>query len=98
MVKSKDEQFADCPPELLAAHDHSSNHRADVLASQVCGCFRCCVTFGPGEIFEWTDDDQQGQGQTALCPRCGIDSVIGDRSGVDLGHEFLVRMSEYWFG
>jgi len=30
----------------------------------------------PNEIQDWTDD-----GDTALCPKCGIDSVIGSVSG-----------------
>jgi hypothetical protein len=98
MTKSSDEQFADCLPELLAAHDRSSNHRAAVLASVRCGCFCCCANFTPDEILEWTDEDRDQQGQTAVCPRCGIDAVIGDKSGVDVSHDFLVRMREYWFG
>jgi hypothetical protein len=98
MRKSNDERFADCPPELLAAHDHSSSHRAEVLASVRCGCFYCCANFRPDEILEWTDEDKDRQGQTAICPRCGIDAVIGDKSGVDVSHDFLVRMNEYWFG
>ena len=97
MTKSNDDQFADCPPELLAAHDLSSNHRAEVLASVRCGCFCCCANFRPDEILAWTDEDKDGQEQTAICPRCGIDAVIGDKSGVDVSYDFLVRMNEYWF-
>lgn len=97
MNHDKDNQFADCPPELLAAHDRSFNHRAEVLESEACGCFCCCCNFAPSEIVEWTDDDKEGQPQTAVCPRCGIDSAIGDRSGVNISHDFLVRMREYWF-
>lgn len=97
MTKSNDEQFADCPPELLAAHDRSSNHRAEVLASVKCGCFYCCANFRPDEILEWADEDNGREGQTAICPRCGIDAVIGDKSAVDVSHDFLARMNEYWF-
>lgn len=99
MTKSEDERFADCPPELLAAHGRrSSNHRAEVLASEKCVCFCCCDSFRPDEILEWTDEDKDRQGQTALCPRCGIDAVIGDKSGVDVSQNFLTRMNQYWFG
>jgi hypothetical protein len=92
-----DDAFADCPPDLLAAHDRSSNHRAEVMGSISCGCFCCCQTFAPTEITEWTDDDKDGQGQTAICPRCGVDSVIGSKSGIDISQDFLSRMSDYWF-
>jgi hypothetical protein len=48
--------------------------------------------FLPAEITDWIDE-----GQTALCPRCGIDSVIGDRAGFELSPEFLSEMNRYWF-
>jgi hypothetical protein len=57
----------------------------------------CCTTFGSGEISEWVDEDPSGEGQTALCPKCGIDSVIGDKSGADISPEFLRIMHAYWF-
>ena len=56
----------------------------------------CLATFAPGEIQEWTDR-VGAVGQTALCPRCGIDSVIGSKSGFDLTPEFLTRMKAFWF-
>src|SRR5688572_5370679 len=71
-----------------AAHAHSSNHRAEILDSSVCGCFYCLATFPPVEIQDWVDEDSGGQGQTALCPRCGIDSVIGGRSGFPISEAF----------
>jgi hypothetical protein len=49
--------------------------------------------FPPTEIKEWCDD-----GNTAICPRCGIDSVIGDASGFPItSPDFLARMNHYWF-
>jgi hypothetical protein len=44
-------------------------------------------------IKEWTDDSQ-----TALCPTCGIDSVIGDESGFPITDHFLEAMEARWFG
>ena len=73
-------------------------HREDVLGSTVCGCFYCCAEFEPGEIHEWVDAGEQGLGQTALCPRCGIDAVIGSASGYPVTQEFLQRMRASWFG
>lgn len=83
--------------DLKAAHRRSSNHRAEVLSSQSCGCFYCCSVFSPTEIEEWVDEDPAGTGQTALCPRCGIDSVIGSGAGIPLTPEFLSKMKAYWF-
>ena len=88
---------ASFPEEIRAAHCHSSNHRAEIEVSQSCGCFYCCSIFRPAEIQEWVDENKAGLGQTALCPVCAIDSVLGDRSGFSLTPEFLHKMKHYWF-
>lgn len=75
------------------AHDASSNHQEAVSTSELCGCYCCMKTFTPSEIVETTDNEQ-----TALCPKCGIDSVIGDQSGFPITTEFLDRMNKFWFG
>ena len=74
------------------AHAHAHKHRAEIEASTLCGCFFCRCTFAPGVIFEWCDGDQ-----TALCPRCGVDAVLGDKSGFPISEEFLLAMFQYWF-
>jgi hypothetical protein len=83
--------------EYEMAHQHSSNHRKQVLESETCGCFYCLSIYPPSEITEWVDENQTGVGQTALCPKCGIDSVIGSKSGVPINREFLSCMKQTWF-
>jgi hypothetical protein len=56
-------------------------HRDEILGSEVCGCFYCPAVFPPSKIKEWVDT-KDGIGQTALCPKCDIDSVIGSNSGL----------------
>jgi len=87
------------------AHEHSSQHRPEVLASDLCGCFYCLATFMPSEIRDWVDwpegtpeERELDLGTTALCPRCGIDSVIGRASGFPITPAFLDRMQARWFG
>ncbi len=82
---------------MRVAHEHSSQHRDEVLGSAQCGCFYCCQVFQPTRIAEWTDRDASGEGQTALCPSCGIDSVIGDLSGFPISVSFLREMKAHWF-
>ena len=82
---------------LHVAHSKSIHHRNDIIASNVCGCFYCKQTFKPETIKEWTDEDEPVERQTALCPNCGIDSVIGDRSGFEITDKFLEEMNENWF-
>ena len=82
--------------ELEGQHRRSSNHREQILASAICGCFYCCETFAPTEIEEWVDE-LDGVGTTALCPRCGIDSVLGFERAEQVNPDFLRRMHGYWF-
>jgi len=76
----------------ISAHEWSGYHRETLRESDICGCFYCLEVFPPGEIEDWTDDDD-----TALCPKCGIDSVIGSVSGYPIEREFLKKMHDHWF-
>ena len=87
----------------MAAHRHASNNRVEIDGSGVCGCFCCVRMFTPSEILAWSgldaadfDNPDSMSGGTALCPRCGSDSVIGDKSGFRIDMEFLSLMNEAW--
>jgi hypothetical protein len=80
-----------------AAHKRCIRNRAEIEASDACGCFYCKAVFPAGEIDEWTDIDNPRAEQTALCPRCGIDSVIGDKAGFRITPEFLDEMHRAYF-
>ena len=60
---------------IIKAHEHSANNKSALKQDDLCGCFYCLKIFNPNEISEWTD-----KGKTAMCPYCGIDSIIGKRS------------------
>jgi hypothetical protein len=77
---------------VVGAHRHCIHHRSEIEASHVCGCFYCMRRFAPTAIERWIED-----GGTALCPYCGIDSVIGDASGYEVTATALARMHEAWF-
>ena len=78
---------------VLDAHGHCRENRSELASSHVAGCFYCCSTFQPNTIEFWLDGDQ-----TAECPQCGIDSVIGDASGFPAADkQFLKNMNEFWF-
>lgn len=81
-----------------AHRECSCNH--DLLqAAESCGCFHCLAVFPPTLIDEWIDESlADGRtGPTALCPKCGIDSVfpIADDAGRD--DAFLRHMKTIWF-
>jgi len=88
------------PDELADAHRHSSLHEAEIKQSQLCGCFHCLAEFPPSAISEWIDDRNVPEGttgMTALCPKCGVDSVIGSSSGYSITQFFLKAMNGHWF-
>lgn len=80
--------------ELAKIHDHSFANKKEILKSDTCGCFYCKEIFAPSEIKEWVDDKG---GDTAQCPYCMIDSVIGDVSGIKITKKLLEEMYEYFF-
>ena len=75
--------------KLEKFHKKSKNHRKELDSSEFGGCFYCRQFFDPKEIVEWVDKDK-----TALCPKCGIDSVLPMNSK---NSALLVEMSDYWF-
>ena len=90
----------DLPPEhpMRHAHAQSIHHRRMIEKSTLCGCFCCHATFSPDAITRWTDTAETEDRHTALCPVCGIDSVIGDATGLDISPAFLAEMNLWWFG
>ncbi|CAN5360026.1 hypothetical protein BH11ACT6_BH11ACT6_02580 [soil metagenome] len=87
--------MAQLPADVRDAHVHCNLNRAALEQSTICGCFYCCRVYSPEAIDEWVDE--LSGGQTALCPGCGIDSVIADRSGYPITEEFIQKMNSYWF-
>lgn len=88
--------------DYIEAHDHCQKHRKEVLRSRICGCFYCMKLFHPEDIVDWFDvlegeTDYSKYGQTAQCPKCGIDSVIGDASGFTVDEILLEKMNRFWF-
>jgi len=77
---------------LFMAHRAAFRNRASIVLSETCGCFHCCKTFPPTEIKAWAD-----KGETALCPYCGMDSILGDASGFTLNNTFLTAMKTRFF-
>lgn len=75
------------------AHSFCARHRSELEKDNICGCFYCLRIYSPKEIAKWLPE---GSG-TALCPYCGIDSVIGESSGHPITDEFLEAMKKYWF-
>lgn len=89
---------------ILAAHRHTSNNRAELEASKLCGCCSCLEVFPPDNIVAWTGLDMNdfnnpdgANAKTALCPMCGSEALIGDAAGYSINPDFLSRMNQAWF-
>ncbi len=76
----------------VSAHQLCESNREKLENAQVCGCFYCLRIFDPKEIV-WEDDADQ----TAMCPYCGIDSVLPESANLPITKPFLKKMHEFWF-
>ena len=79
--------------DYIEAHKFCMNNRKGLESDTICGCFYCLKIFEPKEITEWIEDTSA----TALCPYCGVDSIIGGYTKYPITHEFLKKMYQYWF-
>ena len=101
------------PTDRLAeAIAHTVMNRAVVERSDACACVACLARFTPAEISHWWSDfDGDGlsdageaggrhptRGDTACCPACGGDDVIGSASGCELSDALLRAVRDYWYG
>lgn len=82
-------------PDYVEAHLHSYRNEKEIKASTLCACFHCEQFFVPQQIEAWLTESN-GE-LTALCPYCGLDSVIGDAAGYELTALFVQKMHDYWF-
>lgn len=80
------------PFDLATVHKLSFKNLETVGHAARCGCFYCYAFFAPDAIKEWADD-----GLTALCPKCGTDSVLDDKA-VKLDRRLIQAMYRKYFG
>lgn len=78
--------------QMERLHAYSAHNRELVAVSNQCYCFYCKQSMYRGEIERHIDD-----GQTALCPKCGIDAIIPDSIEESVDENIIAEMNEYWF-
>lgn len=59
---------------LSKIHARSYNNKKEISLSHKAACFHCLKRFDATEIVSFKNDN------TAICPRCNKDTVIGDRA------------------
>jgi hypothetical protein len=77
--------------EASQLHRHTRANRIELEASEVCGCIACERIYFPSEIVHWVNEE------TAVCPHCGVDAVVGSASGIPIMPGVLRRAHERWF-
>ena len=80
--------------ELESLHKKSSNHRKELESSPFAGCFFCKQIYILDEypVKEWIDNSQ-----TAICPKCGIDSVLPVNDDSNNTQDMLQEMWKHYF-
>lgn len=71
----------------------SMHNEERLKKAKTCGCYHCAMVFDVSVIDEWVDDPPR----TAICPYCGIDSVIDSEVVKPFTPEVLERISESMF-
>lgn len=78
---------------LKMLHRQSIGNKARLADAKDCGCFHCLSHF-PASAAEYWDDEG---GETAVCPECGVDSVIGEYDNKRVSDDLLRAMNERFF-
>ena len=78
--------------QLKKLHAYSSHNKDLVAASEKCYCFHCKAVVSRFLIKDFADN-----GQTAICPKCGIDSILPGSIEEVASEHIISEMNEYWF-
>jgi hypothetical protein len=76
---------------ILDVPKRSFKNKSLIKSCNNCGCYNCKNIISSKEIKIWTDN-----WETAICPKCGIDSIIPESSDFKLNEEFLSEVHDYW--
>lgn len=83
--------------ELHEIHTHCTANREEVEASSRCACFYCQEVYCSTEVYDFIVEPSLDFKETALCPRCGVDAVIGDATGIPFYKELIGKLHQHYF-
>jgi ferredoxin len=68
-------------------------HNKNLLnASKWAGCYYCMNVYPVTDVHEFVDPEED----TALCPKCGVDTVVGDATGYPVTDKKFLRAMHYY--
>ena len=79
------------PLLIRAVPNFAIGNRHQLELSTEAGCFHCLAVFDSRQVTRYVEDDE-----TAVCPRCGIEAVLGSASGYGLTRKELKRLRNWW--
>lgn len=77
-----------------AYHEHTFQNREEIEHSTMCGCASCCKVFPAKDVVNYYSD---AHGDTAVCPECAVDAVIGDACGLPVNEQVMQQLARAWF-
>ena len=77
---------------------YNNSHYDLLKKSDKIGCYCCCKFFNFADIEEWITERRIDNGLTAMCPTCGIDSVLPSLiEDVEITEEVLHKLRDKMF-
>ena len=74
--------------------DKSIHNRCIIEKSKVAGCYYCLKLYDASLINEYVDIEDD----TAVCPYCHVDSVLGDADGLPKENTTIYLQYMRWYG
>lgn len=81
--------------ELSEIHTHCTANREEIEASSRCACLYCQEVYRATEVNDFIVEPSLKE--TALCPRCGANAVIGDATGIPFYKELIRKLHQRYF-
>lgn len=78
--------------KIQEAIKYATSNKQSIQKSEKAACYYCLKTYNSSEVLEFIEPEG-----TALCPKCGIDSVLPSNSPYELLPEVLKELHKYWF-
>ena len=89
--------MSDIPYKYKKLHQLCLENQELLEKTKNCACFYCLYRFDVSEIEEWIEDEY---GLSAICPSCGIDTVIPIGIEIDgeiITYEEVKMLKKYYF-
>ena len=77
--------------QMERLHAYATHNKELIEKSDRCYCFHCKSIMESREIERYLEE------KTALCPKCGIDSIIPDVIDESIDETVISEMRDYWF-